>query len=136
MVQKFLARSPDETLCHYEIFKHKTSSDGEFHLIADMYERVMREDKVLCTGSQANLQRGVFGAGWLHPRFEKAPIFFQGGVREAIREHAGKEKAKGGEMWPAWREGIGGGRLGLAGGEAEGNGDGEEGPERKVVLAW
>ncbi|KAF3001818.1 hypothetical protein E8E13_003231 [Curvularia kusanoi] len=47
MIQHFFPHAADSTTCHYEIYKCRTSSDEEFHRIADMYERVMREDKVL-----------------------------------------------------------------------------------------
>ena len=84
----------------YEIYKNRNSSGEEFHLMSDMYERVMREDKVLCTNAQKNLDRNVFTAGELHPKFEKAPLFFQSTVREVIREHFDREKVHG-EIWPA-----------------------------------
>ena len=63
----------------------------------------MREDKVLCHAAQKNLERGVFVNGLMHPKFEKAPLFFQKGVREAVAEHWQGEKASGGEIWPASR---------------------------------
>jgi hypothetical protein len=78
----------------YEIYRNKASSDEEFHLIADMYERVMREDKVLCDAAQRNLDRGVFVNGQLHPKYEKAPLFFQGTVRSVVTEHWEREKSK------------------------------------------
>ncbi|KAF2646537.1 ISP domain-containing protein [Massarina eburnea CBS 473.64] len=101
MVQKFLPSGPTASKMSYEIYRNKNSSDADFHLIADMYERVMREDKVLCANAQKNLDRGVFVNGELHPKYEKAPLFFQSTAREVIMEHAGQEKKAGKEIWPA-----------------------------------
>ena len=85
----------------YEIYRNRNSSEEDFRLINDMYERVMREDKVLCDNQQKNLDRGVFVNGQLHPKFEKAPLFFQQTVREVITEHYEREKAAGGKVFPA-----------------------------------
>lgn len=86
---------------HYEIYRNKHSSDADFRLIADTYARVMAEDKVLCDRAQRNINRGVFVAGEMHPRWEKGPLYFQQGVREALYEHFEKERVQGGEIWPA-----------------------------------
>jgi hypothetical protein len=94
----------------YEIYRNRHSSDADFHLIADMYERVMCEDKVLCDAAQKNLDRGVFVNGQLHPKYEKAPLFFQNTVREVVSEHWERERREGREIWPArqtMRENVG-----------------------------
>ncbi|KAF2819323.1 putative Rieske 2Fe-2S family protein [Ophiobolus disseminans] len=101
MIQKFMPITPNTSKMSYEIYKNKNSTDEDFHLIADMYERVMREDKVLCDAAQKNLDRGVFVNGQLHPKYEKAPLFFQNTVRQVITEHYEKEKKAGKEIWPA-----------------------------------
>ena len=106
MIQKFLPHSPGTSTSHYEIFKAKTSTKEEFHLIADMYETVMREDKVLCNNAQANLNRGVFSAGLLHPRYEKAPIYLQKICREAVNKHWRIEKEEGRKIYPARQFGL------------------------------
>lgn len=85
----------------YEVYRNKFSMNVEFHLIADMYERIVREDKVLCDAAQKNLDRGVFVNGQLHPKYEKAPLFFQNTVRQVITEYYEKEKREGKEIWPA-----------------------------------
>ena len=85
-----------------------------------MYARVMDEDKVLCENAQRNLESGVFGAGWLHPKYEKAPIFFQEGVREVVRGHGELEGRVGRVVQPAVREGL------RFGGEGESEWEGEE----------
>lgn len=96
----------------YEIYRHRTASDADFHRIADMYERVMREDKVLCTRAQENLQRGVFVNGLLHPKYEKAPLFFQKTAREVVQRHFKQEKEAGREIWPAKTRVVGTGEKG------------------------
>ncbi|KAF2011182.1 ISP domain-containing protein [Aaosphaeria arxii CBS 175.79] len=98
MIQKFMPKGPQQSIMAYEVYRNKNSSDEDFHLIADMYARVMGEDKVLCDKAQKNLDRGVFVNGQLHPQFEKAPLFFQNTVRAVITEHFNKEKAAGHEI--------------------------------------
>jgi hypothetical protein len=106
MIQHFLPTSPTTSTMSYQIFHNATpsSSDADFHAIADMYERVMREDKVLCIAAQKNLDTGVYRSGLLHPKYEKAPVFFQKSVREAVVEWAQREKREGREIWSAKRE--------------------------------
>ncbi|KAL5361710.1 Rieske [2Fe-2S] iron-sulfur domain-containing protein [Aspergillus floccosus] len=101
MVQKFLPKGPNKSTMAYEIYRNCNSSDADFKRISEMYARVMGEDKVLCDNAQKNLDRGVFVNGQLHPKFEKAPLFFQNTVREVITEHFNREKADGRQIWPA-----------------------------------
>ena len=86
---------------HYEIFRNKHSADSDFKLISEIYARVMSEDKAICQVQQANLNANVFINGELHPKWEKAPLFFQQSVREAVTEHYKREKEAGREIWPA-----------------------------------
>jgi hypothetical protein len=86
---------------HYEVYRNRKSSEEDFRLIADMYARVMAEDKVLCNVAQKNLDTGVFINGEMHPRWEKGPLFFQNTVREVVTEHFKREKEAGREIWPA-----------------------------------
>lgn len=101
MIQKFLPSGPRSSRMAYEIYRNRNSSDTDFKLISDMYARVMSEDKVLCNNAQKNLDRGVFVNGQLHPKYEKAPLFFQSTVRKVITEHHEREKSEGKEIWPA-----------------------------------
>lgn len=122
MIQKFMPSAASQTKVHYEVYRHKGSTEEEFRTIADTYARVMKEDKALCNRAQANLNAGVFINGELHPRWEKGssiiltttarstttnkipppgPLHFQSQVREVITEHFQREKAEGREIWPA-----------------------------------
>ncbi|ODM19306.1 hypothetical protein SI65_05923 [Aspergillus cristatus] len=101
MIQKFLPKGPGTSLMAYEIYRNRNSSEADFGLISDMYARVMKEDKVLCDNAQKNLDRGIFTNGQLHPKYEKAPLFFQSTIREVITEHYNREKAEGQEIRPA-----------------------------------
>lgn len=101
MIQRFVPTSANHSAMHYQIFRNKNSSDEDFHLIADMYARVVSEDKDLCIGAQRNLEAGVFVSGELHPRLEHGPLSFQEGHREAIRDHVQLEKELGRQIWPA-----------------------------------
>lgn len=85
----------------YETYRHKDATDEQFHLISDMYKRIMSEDKYLCIQSQKNLNAGVFVNGQLHPEMEKGPLHFQKTVREVVTAHHKKEEAVGHEIWPA-----------------------------------
>lgn len=101
MIQKFLPSSPKNSKMDYEIYRNRNSSETDFKLISEMYARVMGEDKVLCNNAQKNLDRNVFTSGELHPKYEKAPLFFQSTVRDVITEHFEREKSAGREIWPA-----------------------------------
>lgn len=103
MIQKFLPSGPRSSKMAYEVYRNRNSSEADFRLISDMYARVMGEDKVLCNNAQKNLDRGVFINGQLHPKYEKAPLFFQSTARQVITEHYEREKAEGREIWPAKR---------------------------------
>ena len=135
MIQKFHPLGPSETNVTYEVYKNKHSSDEDFHIISDMYERVMREDKVLCDAAQKNLNRGVFVNGQLHPKWEKAPLFFQKTVREVITEHFQREKREGKEIWPARQKVVG--NVGVSEEDEEiCSGIACASEARKEVLAW
>lgn len=101
MIQKFLPRSPNKSMMAYEIYRNRNSAESDFRLISDMYARVMSEDKVLCNNAQKNIERGVFVNGQLHPKYEKAPLFFQSTVRQVVVEHHEREKDEGQAIWPA-----------------------------------
>ncbi|KAI4744755.1 ISP domain-containing protein [Aureobasidium sp. EXF-12298] len=104
MVQKFLPNGPLKSTMNYEIYRNKHSSEEDFKLISSMYARVMAEDKVLCDQAQKNLNIGVFVNGQLHPKYEKAPLFFQQTVREIVTAHYRREQREGRQIWPAKRE--------------------------------
>lgn len=103
MIQKFLPKSAHKSLMAYEIYRNRTSAESDFKLISDMYARVMTEDKVLCNNAQKNIERGIFINGQLHPKYEKAPLFFQDTVRQVLIEHHEQEKIEGRAIWPAKR---------------------------------
>lgn len=104
MIQKFIPQSANSSKMGYEIYRNRNSADTDFKAISDMYARVMAEDKVLCNNAQKNLDRNVFINGQLHPKYEKAPLFFQSTVRQVITEHFELEKSEGREVWPAKRK--------------------------------
>lgn len=101
MIQKFMPSGPSKSKMHYEVYRNKYSAEEDFKLISEIYARVMGEDKVLCERAQENLNNGVYVSGELHPRWEKAPLFFQNTVRDVVTKHYKREKAAGQEIWPA-----------------------------------
>lgn len=58
----------------YEVYKANDAKDEEFTKISDFFKQVLREDKDLCNGAQANLNAGIFMSGELHPRVEKVGL--------------------------------------------------------------
>ncbi|RVX69768.1 hypothetical protein B0A52_06413 [Exophiala mesophila] len=101
MLQRFLPHGPKKSSMHYQIFRNKDSTEEQFRLIADLYNKVVGEDKVLCELAQRNLNAEIFVNGEMHPRLEKGPLYFQKVNRTVIREHFDREKAAGREIWPA-----------------------------------
>ena len=85
----------------YEVYRHKNSTDEDFHRIDQIYKRVMAEDKYLCDLTQKNLNAGVFVNGEMHPKMEKGPLYFQKVVRDLVTAHHKKEQATKQEIWPA-----------------------------------
>ncbi|KAF1965676.1 hypothetical protein BU23DRAFT_488774 [Bimuria novae-zelandiae CBS 107.79] len=94
-IQKFMPKSPSESIMYYEVWRNKHSSEEDFLLISDTYKRVMGEDKVLCERAQKNIEAGAFVSGELHPQKEKGPIFFQKRDREIVLEYAARERREG-----------------------------------------
>jgi hypothetical protein len=101
MIQKFLPDGAKKSSMHYEVYRNKHSSQEDFDVISKTYAKVMGEDKVLCNNAQKNINTGVYVTGQLHPKHEKAPIFIQGLIREAVNEHFKRERMEGREIWPA-----------------------------------
>lgn len=101
MLQRFLPTGPNRSSMHYQIFRNKNSTEADFQLIAQMYNRIVSEDKELCELAQRNLNAGIFVNGELHPRLEKGPLYFQKVDRDVIRAHWKLEQAAKKEIWPA-----------------------------------
>lgn len=100
MLQRFLPQSAHKTKMHYQIFRHKNAKQELFDLVNVLYKQVMDEDKALACGVQKNMERGQFVNGQMHPRVESAALHTQAKTREAVKEHAAKEKAVGHQIWP------------------------------------
>lgn len=101
MLQRFLPQSAHKTKMHYQIFRNKSAKQELFDLINVLYKQVMDEDKGLACGVQKNMERGLFVNGQMHPRVESAALHTQAKTREAVKEHAAKERKAGRQIWPA-----------------------------------
>lgn len=101
MLQRFLPQSAHKTTMNYQIFRHKDAKQELFDKVNNLYKQVMTEDKGLAVGVQRNLERGMFSNGQMHPRLESAVLHQQARTREAVKEHAAKEKEAGRQIWPA-----------------------------------
>ena len=99
-MQRFVPHGPVKSTMRYEVYRHKDAPESEFQFIAQMYRRVMSEDKALCEASQQNLNRGVFTNGEMHPRLEQGPLFFQAKCRDLVKEHRQREMMVKREIWP------------------------------------
>ena len=100
-MQRFVPHGPLKSTMRYEVYRHKDAPEEAFRSIADMYQRVMSEDKALCEASQKNLNRNVFVNGEMHPKQEQGPLFFQAKCRELVMEHREKELEEKVEIRPA-----------------------------------
>lgn len=100
-MQRFVPHGPLKSTMRYEVYRHKDAPASEFQFIADMYRRVMSEDKALCEASQKNLNRGVFTNGEMHPIKELGPLFFQSRCRDLVKEHREIEQRFNSEIRPA-----------------------------------
>ena len=63
--------SASQTKMEYEVYRHEEADDEEFTAITTCFRQILKEDKDLCTGTQKNLNGGIFLNGELHPRAEK-----------------------------------------------------------------
>ena len=106
MLQRFLPQSAHKTTMHYQIFRNKNSPQELFDLVNNMYVQIMNEDKGLAIGVQANLERGLFVNGQMHPRVESAALHLQQKTRETVKAHLAEEREVGRQLWPAHARNI------------------------------
>ncbi len=78
-IQKILPQSPNKITEHFEVYRHKDCTDGEWKSISDTYAVVAKVGKIKSL----------------------APSFFQVIIRDAITGHYKQEKAVGREIWPS-----------------------------------
>ncbi|KAJ5971488.1 uncharacterized protein N7479_001406 [Penicillium vulpinum] len=99
-MQRLVPTGPTTCSVRYEAYRNKSSSDGEFETITQVYKGIMSDDKDLCVETQKNLSTGDFVNGQQHPTEERL-VYLQTIVRELITAHNKREEDAGEKIWPA-----------------------------------
>lgn len=90
------------TILQYDIYTKKGLPDAEKKEFVDFLQLVELEDYNLCQATQKNLNQGIYGSGFLHPKKERGVLYYQGLVRDMVKEHFALEEKKGGIVNPAF----------------------------------
>lgn len=103
---RVLPISATHTVLQYDIYTKKGLGDAEKKEFVDFLQLVELEDFNLCQLTQKNLNQGIYGSGYLHPTKEKGVLYYQGLVRDMVKEHFALEEKKGGPINPAYLGGA------------------------------
>lgn len=103
---RVLPLGPNDTVLQYDVYTKKGLPASEAKEFIDFLQLVELEDFNLCVLTQRNLNQGIYNSGFLHPLKEKGVLYYQGVVRDMVKEHFALEEKKGGIVNPA---AIGGG---------------------------
>ncbi|ODV77699.1 ISP domain-containing protein [Suhomyces tanzawaensis NRRL Y-17324] len=98
---RVLPQSAQHTILQYDIFTKKGLDEATKKEFVDFLQLVEIEDFNLCQNTQKNLDQGVYSSGYLHPQKEKGVLYYQGLVRDMVKEHFAKEQAAGTQIKPA-----------------------------------
>lgn len=90
------------TILQYDIYTKKGLPDAEKKEFVDFLQLVELEDFNLCQATQKNLNQGIYGSGFLHPKKERGVLYYQGLVRDMVKDHFALEEKKGGTINPAF----------------------------------
>ncbi|CAK7892215.1 hypothetical protein CAAN1_01S09032 [[Candida] anglica] len=99
---RVLPISATETLLHYDVYTKKGLSEEKQKEFIDFLQLIELEDFNLCEQTQKNLNQGVYGTGFLHPTKERGVLFYQGLVRDMVKEHFAAEQKAGKQINPAF----------------------------------
>lgn len=94
------------TILQYDIYTKKGLPEAEKKEFVDFLQLVELEDFNLCELTQKNLNQGIYGSGFLHPTKEKGVLYYQGLVRDMVKEHFALEEKKGKIVNPAYLGGA------------------------------
>lgn len=89
------------TILQYDIYTKKGLEDAGKKEFVDFLQQVELEDYDLCVLTQKNLNQGIYKTGVLHPGHENGVLYYQGLVRDMVKEHYDLEVANGGPIDPA-----------------------------------
>ncbi|SGZ57687.1 CIC11C00000001586 [Sungouiella intermedia] len=103
---RVLPISATHTILQYDIYTKKGLPDAEKKEFVDFLQLVELEDFNLCQLTQKNLNQGIYGSGFLHPTKERGVLYYQGLVRDMVKDHFALEEKKGGIVNPAYLGGA------------------------------
>ncbi|CAK9441112.1 uncharacterized protein LODBEIA_P49810 [Lodderomyces beijingensis] len=98
---RVLPLSAKKTTLQYDIYTKKGLDEKSKREFVDFLQLVEIEDFDLCQLTQRNLNEGIYSSGYLHPQKERGVLYYQGLVRDMIKEHLELEKKNGGPVDPA-----------------------------------
>lgn len=98
---RVLPLGPNETILQYDVYTKKGLDKAEGKEFVDFLQLVELEDFNLCVLTQRNLNQGIYNSGFLHPLKEKGVLYYQGVVRDMVKEHFALEEKNGGIINPA-----------------------------------
>lgn len=84
------------TILQYDIYTKKGLDDEEKKEFVDFLQQVELEDFDLCELTQRNLNERIYSTGYLHPEKERGVLYYQGVVRDMVKEHFALEQG----CWP------------------------------------
>lgn len=99
---RVLPISATHTVLQYDIYTKKGLPEEEKKEFIDFLQLVELEDFNLCQLTQKNLNQGVYSSGYLHPTKERGVLYYQGLVRDMVKEHFALETEHGGPINPAF----------------------------------
>lgn len=90
------------TVLQYDIFTKKGLDEATKKEFVDFLQLVELEDFNLCENTQKNLNKRVYSTGYLHPTKERGVLYYQGLVRDMVKQHYAKEQELGKPINPAF----------------------------------
>jgi len=99
--QRAVPLSATKTRMIVEVFGRKDTSTEVMDEFLEYMNKTDREDYDMCLAAQANLNRGIYQGGTLHPVREVGVIYYQSQIQALVGKHQEREKAAGGKINPA-----------------------------------
>lgn len=103
---RVLPISPSRTVLQYDIYTKKGIAETEKKEFVDFLQLVELEDFNLCVLTQENLNQGIYSSGFLHPQKERGVLYYQGLVRDMVKDHFALEEKRGERVNPAFLGGL------------------------------
>lgn len=98
---RVLPISATHTVLQYDIYTKKGLPEADKKEFVEFLQMVEIEDFNLCQLTQKNLNQGIYSSGYLHPQKERGVLYYQGLVRDMVKEHFALEEKAGHPVNPA-----------------------------------